>query len=144
MYSCKHLHKIRWKKSMDKYIIIKLETHVDRWVVRSFRSLVHPTIASFFIKFKTFSLPKLPKDETWVRKMCFYTMGLTKNYKSTVHKDLDLEYLMVIWFIKDTIKRKFNLQNIFFHYIYIYISNYDFLKKICVMMDRKCISTSWR
>lgn len=28
MYSCKYLHKIRWKKS-DKYIIIKLKTHAN-------------------------------------------------------------------------------------------------------------------
>jgi len=81
---------------MDKYIIIELEAHVDRWVVASFRSLMHIAIASFLVKFKTFFPPKLPKDKTWVEKMCFCAMGLTKNYKSIVHKDLDLKYLVVV------------------------------------------------
>jgi hypothetical protein len=130
MYSCKYLHKIIWKKSIDKYIIIKLETHANRWVVTSFRSLECPTIASFLTKFKTFFPPKLPKDQTWIGKMCFYAIGLTKNYKSIVHKDLNLEYSVVIWFIKDIIKTKFNPQNIFFHYIYIYLQLWCFWKTI--------------
>jgi hypothetical protein len=110
-------------------LFIKLETHANRWVVTSFCSLKCLAIASFLIKFKTFFPPKLPKDKTRVGKMCFYTIGLTKNYKSIVHNDLDLEYSVVIWFIKDTIKKNLILK-IYFFIIYIYFQLWCFWKTI--------------
>jgi hypothetical protein len=57
MFVWTYFHKLRWKRSKEKYTIVKLEVHACRWVAMFVDGTIHLALASFFVELEVFFPP---------------------------------------------------------------------------------------
>lgn len=60
---------------------------------------LHLTLTLFMNELNDIFSLKLPKHATEIDKSYFCLMGLIKNYKFTIHKDDDMIFSMLTWFV---------------------------------------------
>ncbi len=96
----RYQHKARSKVLQNTYFSGQAKHYADAWADKFVSINLHPQLTSWLKKLDVLFPKELPFSWEQIRKMCFTTTGVTVDDTLKHHKDPDLLYSGIGWFIQ--------------------------------------------